>query len=599
MKNFTHRIGMQSLVISGLCLSLLGCSESFDTSFFEKEINDPSLAVGLKIGYSEYTATELFEEIGDDIEVGTTDDNGKSLVSFTYTESLNSANNSDFVSVDDQSFEGDFDLLASSGLVGQAPYVTGTVAGDEVQDSFKDIKSLTLDSDLTAADFSAGTFTITLETTTEAQTVVEFTIPSFKRKPVIGTGSYNRTFTLNNNSGADEASITVDLNNYDLDFTYDALDPDSNTGVNNVAVLLDATVTFENGDIVSSTDNLKYTITLTNSKVKTAKGDFKDASFNVDSQTFDLDFFKEIGEGNITFENPILKLTANSGYGFPIGLTLEDIKSSKPDPNDANAEILTNLIITDATPLDDNIEPITGGTGNYAIIDDAATNGETKESIIILNKDNSNLDDLLNGKPTKFKLDVTAGANPNSTTVNTNFFDVANTLAVDVVVELPLYVTFENLTFSPDPFEFDSEDIEDIEENVSSLSLNVHTKNSIPLSGTVTLDFLESNGNIAFSKPASLMNAAPVDANGLSTYIIDANGDLKEGTTVVKPTETIVDFTKEEISALTNVTDIQAVIKFNTTNSAAAKIQSTDKVRLDLSLIGDFTVSEDEDDDNN
>lgn len=622
MKNLTQRIGMQGLAVAGLCLSLIGCAESFDTSFFEKDIKDPEFNIelaGLPIGYTTYTAKELFEEIGDDIEVGTTDDNGKSVVSFSYSQSLSAGENSDFVSVDDQTFEGDFQLLADAPIPGGSyEYGTFQLADDEIGASkdtiLQKIQTLAnIDSDLTAAEFSEGTLTINITTTTEAQTELNFKIPSLIRKD--NGNPYNKDFLLKDHSipANNVNTITVNLSNYEFDFTIDQLNPSqTNNGFNKIAVEIEAVIIFNDGDNISTSDELNYTISLANPKVKTAEGDFKDASFNVENQTFDLDFFKELGDGTINFENPTLKLSATSGYGFPVGLTLESIAAT-------DGTTTTNLAITDASPTEDNIEPVAGGTGNYAIIDAAASNGETKTSNIILNNQNSNLADLLNAKPTQFNLNVTAGANPNRTN-NANFFDVDNTLAVDVNVELPLYVTFKDLSFSPDPFEFDSEEISD---NASSLSLRVGSRNSIPLKGIVTLEFVKNTGteqapvyevvtyanadNVVtdFKESVNVINAAPIDAQGFSKYTLDNEGVLKEGSSIIEPSVAWLNLTKEQIAVMDEVTHIQAYITFDTVDSDnsgepnPAKIQSTDQVRLDLAIKGDLKITTKDEDDNN
>lgn len=587
MKKIAQKTRIHFLVLVVISLNITSCSESFDTSFFEKEIESPSLALGLKIGHSEYTASALFEEIGDDLSVGRYDDNGKSLISFNYSQSINSDGNTDFVKVEDQTFTGDFNLLENTGLVGNVAYVTGVITDDKASKSFQENQTLDLEYELTAANFSEGTFKIALETTTEAQTEIEFTIPSLTRKS--DGGSYNKRFVLNNNIGTDITEIEVDLIDYNFDFSYDIFNPSSLNLFNTIAIQLDAVITFEAGDNVSDDDKLSYTIGLNTPKAKTAYGDFKEASFNIENESFDLDFFNELGDGNISFENPTLKITATSGYGFPIGLTLESISST-------DGITTNNLAITDASPNDDQIEPINGNTMNhYAIINGNTNNGETISSVITLNNENSNLKDLLNAKPSQFNLNVVAGANPNSPNNNSNFFDVDHTLGLDIDVELPLYVTFDGLTFNPNPFEFDAESVDELEENLNSLDLILLTRNSIPLSGEINLDFLDQNGNILFSKPASLMEGAPVDENGFSIYHLDENGALKQDSNIIDPTTTTVKLDTDNIKDLKNITHIQAAIEFNTTDVEAAKIQSTDKVRLDLSLVVDLSINGDDD----
>ncbi|WP_143155291.1 hypothetical protein [Wenyingzhuangia marina] len=594
--------GIHILALTALCVSTVSCSESFDTSFFDKEIEEPTFDIsisGLPIGYINYTANQLFQELNEDLTVNTgTDD----IISFSYSQTLDGSGNSDFVSVEDQVFNGNFNLLEDSGLIGQAPYISGLVPDDKVEDSFKEIQTLNLDSDLTAADFSSGTFTITLSTTTEAQTEIIFTIPSFKRKDPNEPGlienpeypgSYCRKFTLNNNSGSDEFTISVDLNRYDFDFTYTNIenDPDTKGGFNNIAVQLDATVTFETGDLVSSDDKLTYTIALESPIVNTAEGDFKKSGFNVGGQSFDLDFFNEIGNGSLIFESPILKLTATNQYGFPIGINLEGISTDAVNNN--------TLIITDTSG--NNIESNNDtGNGTYAIID-AGLNTGGVESVITLNSSNSNLAQLLGEKPSQFILNVSGTSNPNSTGTNNNFFNINNSLDVSVDVELPLHVTFDDVTFNPDPIELDLDD--DIQDNAKELSLRIATKNTIPFNGSIILDFVDENGASLFTKNIEAIVAAPVDANGFSTYTLDADNNLKDANnnTVnahvpMNGNDFAITFNESEINSLEDAKEVKLSIIFDTDttndgNPNPVKVKSTDQVRIDLALKGDLAIN--------
>ncbi|GGF75760.1 hypothetical protein SAMN05444281_2227 [Wenyingzhuangia marina] len=602
MKNYMKKSGIHILALTALCVSTVSCSESFDTSFFDKEIEEPTFDIsisGLPIGYINYTANQLFQELNEDLTVNTgTDD----IISFSYSQTLDGSGNSDFVSVEDQVFNGNFNLLEDSGLIGQAPYISGLVPDDKVEDSFKEIQTLNLDSDLTAADFSSGTFTITLSTTTEAQTEIIFTIPSFKRKDPNEPGlienpeypgSYCRKFTLNNNSGSDEFTISVDLNRYDFDFTYTNIenDPDTKGGFNNIAVQLDATVTFETGDLVSSDDKLTYTIALESPIVNTAEGDFKKSGFNVGGQSFDLDFFNEIGNGSLIFESPILKLTATNQYGFPIGINLEGISTDAVNNN--------TLIITDTSG--NNIESNNDtGNGTYAIID-AGLNTGGVESVITLNSSNSNLAQLLGEKPSQFILNVSGTSNPNSTGTNNNFFNINNSLDVSVDVELPLHVTFDDVTFNPDPIELDLDD--DIQDNAKELSLRIATKNTIPFNGSIILDFVDENGASLFTKNIEAIVAAPVDANGFSTYTLDADNNLKDANnnTVnahvpMNGNDFAITFNESEINSLEDAKEVKLSIIFDTDttndgNPNPVKVKSTDQVRIDLALKGDLAIN--------
>lgn len=602
MKNYLKKTGIHILALAAVGTGTISCSESFDTSYFDKEIEDSEFDIsikGLPIGYINYTATQLFEELNEELTVNSGNDD---IITFSYSQTLDGSGNTDFVSVDDQLFDGQFDLLAEANIPGGS-YEYGTfeaidlVIGDSQTDDFEEVQTLTksggapLDVDLTNANFSGGTFTITLTTTTEAETSINFKIPSLIRKD--NGDTYNKEFLLNSHTSSvsDINTITVNLSDYEFDFT--VLNPDDNTEVNNIAVELAAIVTFNDGDNISTDDKLDYTISLNNPEVESAEGDFKQGDFNVSSQSFDMDFFNEIGEGSLIFESPILKLSATNEYGFPIGINLSGISTDATDNN--------TLIITDTTPLDDNIEDNNDtGTGTYAIIDAGlSTAGVT--SIIELNNDNSNLADLLNEKPTQFIIGVSGTSNPNSTGINSNFFNTSNTLDVSVDVELPLHVTFDDVAFNPEPIELDLDD--DIQDSAKELSLRVATKNTIPFNGTIKMDFVDENDNILFSKEVEAIVAAPVGTDGFSTYTLDANNNLKDANNNIIEAHVPMDgnnfavtFIESEISLLGDAANVNLSIIFDTDttsdgNPNPVKVKSTDQVRIDLALKGDLKIS--------
>ncbi|WP_010134909.1 hypothetical protein [Ochrovirga pacifica] len=593
MKNYT----LKTLGVLATCSVLLSsCADSFDTSFFEKEIVDPELQIALPVGYVSYTATELFEELGEDLTVGETQDGTNSLISFTYSESLSGSGNDDFVKVDNQGFEGEFKLFDNTDEIpdGDFNYALGTVSGDQVEENFYEIEPLTqadntpLNEDFKQIQFRSGNLAINLFTNTSSETVVTFTIPSLIRKS--DNSEFSETFVLNNNSGSDITLADVDLSEYMLELTYDSLNPKTKNGFNNLAVELNAIINFEENDAINKNNLLAYTITTAGLEIEAALGDFKNRSFQVNNQTFELDFFEELGDGNIAFKNPTLKISANNTYGFPIGLELDNIST--------NANTNNNLMIIDNGSTNDHILKDNGI--NYVVFDagtstDGGVTSTSTTTEIILNNKNSNLVDLLNQKPTEFNLNVSGIANPGATTTNDNFFNPANSLDVTIDVEIPLHASFDGLSFSE---EIDFDNAEDIQENAKSITLDVRTINAMPLAGTIQLQFLDNqNNNLGIDKTVEAFNACPIGNDGYSTGSIDANGTVT-GTISDQHTELV--FTENEIDLLAQATKINLIVTFNSTDNNgdntpdAIKLRTTDTVRMQLGLVGDLKFSDNE-----
>ena len=433
--------------------------------------------------------------------------------------------------------------------------------------------------------FSGGNFDIKITNKVDSDIQIVFTINSLIKN---GT-PYTHTFNLSNDTPLDsETSPLESLDGYEL-----VLNDNNNS--NTISITSSMTLMVQDGDEFNDTSGIDYDINFSNMVIKSAEGDFKQSAFNVSSQSFDMDFFNEIGEGSLIFEEPILKLSATNEYGFPIGIKLEGIST------DATSNNILEINAQGIDPSDniaENTDTATAGD-YYAMI--AAGSNTAVSSEITLNSNNSNLAALLNEKPTQFILNVAGTSNPNSTTTNSNFFNISNTMSVNVDVELPLHVTFDDVTFNPDPIELDLGD--DIQDNAKKLSLRVATKNTIPFNGTINMDFVDENENVLFSKTIQAIVAAPVDANGFSTYTLDADNNLKDANnnTVnahvpMNGNDFAVTFNESEINLLGDAVNVNLSIVFDTDSNGdgtatAVKVKSTDQVRIDLALRGDLKLS--------
>lgn len=596
MKTILNRFSVQGILVIALCLSIISCSDAFDTSYFDKEINDPTIAVGLKVGHSTYTAKELFEEISEDLEVQASSD-GTNLVSFIYRDEIKGEKNENIVEVENQTLSNSVKLKLS-GLGDTYIGPTNTFSEETFTPELKLTNSK--EAELTLVDFSNGKIKFDFTNTIGGAIDAELTINSLTKDGIAYKSTITSITTTN-------SSVSDDITGYSLNLK------NGTDQFNTLNITLKTALTVKNGDNINTNGKLFYNIIFVDSKIQKAEGDFKQTDFTVNSQQFDIDFFDNIGNGGIKVVNPTLKLKAKNQYGFPVGFGLEGISAVYKDKPKSNI-----IIDEDKVKPEHNILKSTDTklVGNYGIAK-AATSNETTTDII-LNGENSNLAELFNDKPTQFNLDVTAISNPNSPTDNNNFFNTENRLDMNVEVELPLHVSFENLSFDPEPFEIDTKDIEDIEDDVQSLELIFFTRNSIPLDGTVTLEFIKIEGEgdnqteqVLFSpiltnkegKPA--IEAAPVNNQQTSTRsfdVIDGKTVLKEGNTIIAPTKTTLTLIQTEIKLLKQATHIKAVLNFDSTKgSDAVKIQITDQVRFDIAFTGDITVSleEDEEDEEN
>jgi hypothetical protein len=151
---------------------------------------------------------------------------------------------------------------------------------------------------------------------------------------------------------------------------------------------------------------------------------------------------------------------------------------------------------------------------------------------IIMDKTNSNVSDLFSLKPTEITLDVIGNANPINKVPNLNFFASNNKgFEAELEIEVPLDIKFENIELTESMDFNNGEDIEDLVNFV----LVLNTENSIPLSGSLEIIFLNNGVDLNVSKSFVAFAAADTESNGKSseykkttTEVTFSENDLKK-----------------------------------------------------------------------
>lgn len=566
-------------LMHGLAIVVATLFASCDTSYFDNETEDFVWDGGIQapIGFTTYTLSELFEEM----EVEDLNEDAQGNLSFEYTQSISGGSDAAFdVEIDDVTMNSTVETPITPADI--APFnFPLTIAGavppnlQSVSDSDQVIHDLNLSQDLTAADFDNGTMVITFTSTFDADVTLSLQIPSFYEK----TGDrVNNTYvgqvTLN---GAETKQLTVNLNQYNADFTHDGTTFDATH--NKVVLNLDATFAFAVGNTLTANDQISYTAVLSNASTEVVYGDFKQEAFDVpNSESINLDFFDSFGDGTITFTDAEMTVTATNGYGFPIGIDLSAIEAVnggssvtlKYDGSNSAEESTT-------TPSEREALLILDGLTSYTPFAPGATTTR------ILTKDNSNINELLSSSPTAVNLNVSGMANPIDAAPNANFYSANNTgFDADITINVPMSVKFENIELS-EMMEFDdAEDLDDLK----SVAISLTTENSIPLSGVIKLEFYDKNGIelTDIEKTIIAFKAAPVDANGKS------NGISTE-TTVV---------TFNDIETLQKATDIKMIFALNSTlGEDSVVLNGNDSLTAYLGAKIGFEVAVEDEEDNN
>jgi len=561
---------------------------SCDTSYFDNETEELILEIGaqLPIGTTEWTLSELFEEL----KIEDLDQDANANYIFEDVISMNGASVDAFdVDIEDITISSSIatPITAADILPFTFPFSLPAVIPPNLQnktDSDQIIHDLNLTQELTGADFDDGTMVISFTSTFDADVTLTLEIPSFYEK----TGnrdenSYEDQVTLN---GAETKQLVVNLNQYNADFTHDGGAFDATN--NKVVLNLNATFSFKAGDVLNSTDQISYSAVLSNASSEVIRGDFQQEAFEIpNTEEIALDFFDNFGEGSITFADASLTLVASNGYGFPIGIDLSNITATndgggsmslKYDGNTAEEQSTT-------TPSEREAMLILNGLTNYTAYAPGV------ENTTVLDKSNSNINELLSSKPSKINLNVSGTANPIDAAPNLNFYSSQNSgFEVEVNINVPLNVKFENIEQTKE-MEFQGKN--DIPKELTSVTLILETINEIPLSGNIEVEFKDEFGNpvVLFDENGVELE---IDILGFKAAEVDAMG--KSSTATTSTDELVI----TDIEGLKRVTDVDLSIFLNSTEGEDSVIlNGDDKVTAKLSAIIDAEVSLSKDEEDN
>ncbi len=274
--------------------------------------------------------------------------------------------------------------------------------------------------------------------------------------------------------------------------------------------------------------------------------------YELPRDTIEIDFFENWTRGEVTFEDPKLRLQVDNGFGFPVR---------------SQANVLS-ILTADGDSLGLESEFIEDGIDfDFPALNEV---GEIKTTNFIFDKDNSNIKEILSANPVSVDYDFDAIPNPDNDTSIRGFMTDTSTFKVQVEVELPIHGTAKDFvardTFSVDFGEYDK---------VDYAEFKLIADNGIPVAVNLQAYFADGAGQILdslFVPAGNVLEAAPVDGDG----------------EVMSRTETVtfstINSTRfEQVKAAKNIY-IQAV--FSTTNEGTVpvKIYSTQNVDFRMGM---------------
>ena len=323
---------------------------------------------------------------------------------------------------------------------------------------------------------------------------------------------------------------------------------------NEFKIVVSGTIKIKANTPVSASDKMTFNLTYKDPGISEVYGFFGNEKVAIQKQTIDMSGFSEFGNEGLSLFNPSINLITSNTFGIDMEVSFDEMKAIKSD----GSEILL----------------IEKGTGIDGLIESPLTPRETKLDTVSINRDNSNIDALLNATPVSLEFSIGAIPNPTSSTRTSNFLLSDSKIDITTLIIIPLNVKMSGFSYNIEPFSLDELDIEGAE----SIKFHIISTNEIPFNGSIDLDFL--NGDKSILKK---VGAARIDAPS-----VGANGRVESP----RVTEDSIELNKEEIDAFLRADQVKATANISTfeeDKDRYVKIYADYTLEIRLALEGQIT----------
>jgi len=220
---------------------------------------------------------------------------------------------------------------------------------------------------------------------------------------------------------------------------------------------------------------------------------WENAFFDLKEDAIEIDVFDNWVAGDINLADPRITIEIDNSFGFA---TLVRVNKLEVTTTDGNKISLESELLNRGISLD------------YPNFQEKGT---SKRTSLTFDRNNSNIDDILNARPVRIEYDLVAEVNPESTT-DLGFAMDDSEISTTVKVEIPIYGSAKGFTIENEA-DIDLDDFEDIEE----AEFKIISNNAIPIDFDIQMYFIDANQQVLdslFVMPYNILKAAAVDANG-------------------------------------------------------------------------------------
>ena len=516
-------------------LFITGCNIENLPDFDNTYLPDYEGEIALIIGKDTLTVGEFIKELSDDTTVVQETENKEIYI--VYEDSTDFSLTSDFVDVNTFSNEKTIESPISFPFI--PPIDTTLVINREINFDYISNEGERLDS----LFYESGVLRLSITSDFPGDVAYNITTNSFL-ETASGDGISISSALIYSGVTPVSGSQDTDLSGYKTLLNFQN---DSSVFIVN----LQAAISIPSGRALSGNESIHIEVEVMDPEFEAIYGSFGRDTFDIESQQISLDVFSEFSDTGLSFEAPRVYFTFENSFGISAGLDFSNIYASYEDKPDMllTGQFAETLQIIEAPSLQNA--------------------GTIATSSILMNKDNSNINDILSSSPDQLNLSLVGISNPNDE--EGNFLLKDSNIKIKSRIELPLSLQLQNFEYDT---EFELEDLSRLD-NSQSLTLILKTSNELPIGGEIDIEFLDTGGEV-FD-----------DILDISILESPTQFDTDKKTVVPSTLETRVTLDEAKINSLTTADKLRVTVRFSSFGSQQNEFV---KIFSDYSLITTIAV---------
>ena len=553
---------LKLMLLAALFLS--SCDNNLD--FFDGDIENPDLSGEVQgpLGYYTFTTNDLIDELSgsdSDIIIDRASDGGISLV---FNESFSLQDDFSFSEpIDDVIIERvvESPLASENSIFGTSDEVTVTALNFSIISQFNAPQSITVNeildfqgNNISKLDFKNSNLNVVVSSNAKTSADIQISIPSLLSK----ASNTPLDFSLDvPNQG--QVSQSFDLSDFEADFTFDG--SNYNEVFNNFFINTVTTLDIKLGDVLSKNDAFDIRFELIDIDFNIIYGIIAKEQQSVSLPEIELDFFEDIGIDELSISGASIEMLIANSLGVAFNL---DIQNSIFTNAAGNSQ---NLVLNDSPK---RIDQATYSSATNEVI--------SEESQISLNKDTSNLPELLELLPTNLNINIDV-----ETIEEPSFFAYNQSqLEGNVDVIIPFDFKIKGLEFE-DNIDLEIDIAEDDIDQFESAELHINIGSNFPLDISTQLQFLDASDALLDSIIFYDNDGVAYPDNRID--LIKGNDNFESATRKTigtKENYVIIKLNKESIDDILEIKYLQLKIDVDTVGENEVKF--FDDYKLDLQV---------------